>query len=66
MTLDLDRWERDGFLVVPGFVDGPKCDAMILPHFSCANRSPRSRHAYAIHFVDDACRWSEDNWLRPS
>ncbi len=36
----------------------------LLPHFSCANRSPRSRHAYAIHFVDDACRWSADNWLR--
>jgi phytanoyl-CoA hydroxylase len=36
----------------------------LLPHFSCANRSPRSRHAYAIHFVDDACHWSEDNWLR--
>jgi phytanoyl-CoA hydroxylase len=35
-----------------------------LPHFSAANRSPRSRHAYAIHFVDDACRYSEDNWLR--
>jgi phytanoyl-CoA hydroxylase len=36
----------------------------LLPHWSCANRSPRSRHAYAIHFVDDACTWTEDNWLR--
>lgn len=35
----------------------------LLPHFSCANRSPRSRHAYAIHFVDDACAWDDDNWL---
>ena len=38
----------------------------LLPHWSCANRSARSRHAYAIHFVDDACRWTEDNWMRRS
>lgn len=35
----------------------------LLPHFSAANRSPKSRHAYAIHFVDDACAWTPDNWL---
>lgn len=36
----------------------------LLPHFSAANRSPRSRHAYALHFVDDACAWTADNWMR--
>lgn len=36
----------------------------LLPHWSSANRSPRSRHAYAIHYVDDACAWAQDNWLR--
>ncbi len=36
----------------------------LLPHWSCANRSARSRHAYAIHFVDDACTWTADNWMR--
>lgn len=35
----------------------------LLPHFSPPNRSPRSRLAYALHFVDDACVWSADNWL---
>ncbi|HVJ89358.1 MAG TPA: phytanoyl-CoA dioxygenase family protein [Labilithrix sp.] len=35
----------------------------LLPHWSSANRSPRSRHAYALHFVDDACAWDADNWL---
>jgi phytanoyl-CoA hydroxylase len=34
-----------------------------LPHWSSANRSDRSRHAYAIHYVDDATTWSADNWL---
>jgi phytanoyl-CoA hydroxylase len=36
----------------------------LLPHWSAANRSTRSRHAYAIHFVDDACHWTPDNWMR--
>jgi phytanoyl-CoA hydroxylase len=36
----------------------------LLPHWSPANRSPISRHAYSLHFVDDATRWPEDNWLR--
>lgn len=36
----------------------------LLPHWSSANRSPRSRHAYALHVVDDACTWSADNWMR--
>ena len=35
----------------------------LLPHFSCANRSPRSRHAFSLHFVDDACVYPADNWL---
>jgi phytanoyl-CoA hydroxylase len=35
-----------------------------LPHWSSANRSARSRHAYAIHYVDDATTWTEDNWMR--
>lgn len=38
----------------------------LLPHWSGANRSPRSRHAYSVHVIDEACRYPEDNWLRPS
>ena len=36
----------------------------LLPHWSPSNRSASSRHAYSLHFVDDACRWPDDNWLR--
>ena len=36
----------------------------LLPHWSGANRSPRSRHAYSIHVIDAVCRYPEDNWLR--
>jgi phytanoyl-CoA hydroxylase len=35
----------------------------LLPHWSSSNRSPNSRHAYALHYVDDACQWSRDNWM---
>ncbi len=35
-----------------------------LPHLSGPNRSPHSRHAYALHLVDGTCRWSDKNWLR--
>lgn len=35
-----------------------------LPHRSAANRSNRSRHAYALHVVDGACAYPADNWLQ--
>ena len=36
----------------------------LVPHRSAPNRSPRSRHAYALHMVDGAAEWAADNWLR--
>jgi phytanoyl-CoA hydroxylase len=36
----------------------------LLPHLSGANLSPRSRHAYTLHVVDGAARYSPDNWLQ--
>ena len=35
-----------------------------LPHRSGPNLSDRSRHAYALHLIDGATRYSPDNWLR--
>ncbi|MFZ1427971.1 MAG: phytanoyl-CoA dioxygenase family protein [Geminicoccaceae bacterium] len=37
-----------------------------LPHRSGPNSSDRSRHAFALHLIDGACRYSADNWLRRS
>lgn len=34
-----------------------------LPHYSDANTSDRSRHAYTLHVIDGACRYPDDNWL---
>lgn len=38
----------------------------LLPHFSAANRSPRSRLAYTLHITDGRAVYSPLNWLQPS
>jgi phytanoyl-CoA hydroxylase len=35
-----------------------------LPHRSGPNLSDRSRHAYALHLIDAACRYDSGNWLQ--
>ena len=36
----------------------------LLPHWSDANRSPRSRHAYSLHCISAAARYPSWNWLQ--
>ncbi|SJZ87002.1 phytanoyl-CoA hydroxylase [Enhydrobacter aerosaccus] len=36
----------------------------LLPHASAANRSDRSRHAYALHVIDGRAVYDSDNWLQ--
>ena len=36
----------------------------LLPHWSGANTSSRSRHAYTLHLVDGRAVYPADNWLR--
>lgn len=36
----------------------------LLPHFSAANRSPRSRLAYTLHVTDAGAAYSPGNWLQ--
>jgi phytanoyl-CoA hydroxylase len=35
-----------------------------LPHLSKANRSPRTRHAYTLHFIEGEANYPEWNWLQ--
>jgi phytanoyl-CoA hydroxylase len=35
-----------------------------LPHASAPNRSPRPRHAYALHIIDADAAYAPDNWLQ--
>ena len=36
----------------------------LLPHWSDANRSGRSRHAYTLHCISAAADYPDWNWLR--
>jgi phytanoyl-CoA hydroxylase len=38
----------------------------LLAHYSAANRSPRSRHAYSLHVIDARAAYRPDNWLQRS
>ncbi|MDC0141119.1 phytanoyl-CoA dioxygenase family protein [Pelagibacteraceae bacterium] len=35
-----------------------------LPHYSCENKSPYSRHAYTIHAIDGKSKYLDYNWLQ--
>jgi len=35
-----------------------------LPHYSCENTSPNSRHAYTIHVIDQSNDYPDWNWLQ--
>ena len=35
-----------------------------LPHYSCENTSPNSRHAYTIHVIDQNSKYPNSNWLQ--
>jgi phytanoyl-CoA hydroxylase len=36
----------------------------LLPHYSAANRSAKSRHAYTLHVTDASSAYSPGNWLQ--
>jgi phytanoyl-CoA hydroxylase len=36
------------------------------PHMSGPNLSEKSRHAYTLHVIDQACHWPAENWLQRS
>ena len=64
VTLKEHAWHQSELVAMPV----PKGSLVILngefPHLSYANRSARSRHAYAIHAVDNTCDYPELNWLQ--
>ena len=37
-----------------------------LPHYSCENKSNKSRHAYTLHVIDGNCKYPDFNWLQRS
>ena len=35
-----------------------------LPHYSCENKSDKSRHAYTLHAIDGKSKYADYNWLQ--
>lgn len=63
-TLDDSPWPEEGRVALEVGAGTLVILHGLLPHLSRANRSPKSRHAYTLHFIDEACRYPEENWLR--
>ena len=65
-TMKEHQWQDHELVALPV----PKGSLVLLngefPHLSYANRSAKSRHAYAVHAVDQKCDYPEVNWLQPN
>jgi phytanoyl-CoA hydroxylase len=67
-TLDAQPWPSTEALAVPLEVEAGALVLFhgLLPHYSAANRSARSRHAYTLHVTDASSRYAARNWLQRS
>lgn len=65
-TLDDTPWPTTTELAVPLEVEAGALVLFhgLLPHYSAANRSAKSRHAYTLHATDAGSRYSPRNWLQ--
>ena len=64
-TLDATAWPQPLHAVPLEVAAGTLvCLHGMLPHYSAANRSDRSRVAYSLHAIDANCAWSAMNWLQ--
>src|SRR5262249_36058332 len=64
--LDATPWPAAGQGAVPLEVSAGSLVVFhgLLPHYSAANRSALSRHAYTLHVTDAGSRYSPRNWLQ--
>lgn len=63
-TLDETPWHEDRALAAE-----VKAGTLVVfdgraPHMSLPNTSGKSRHAYTLHAIDQACRYPDSNWLQ--
>lgn len=63
-TLDDTPWPEDRALPAEAPVGTLVIFSGRAPHFSGANRSERSRHAYTLHVIDRRCHYPAENWLQ--
>ena len=69
--MNMEELSNEPFPETDTFVEVKKGTLVLLhgrlPHYSCENKSPNSRHAYTIHAIDGKSKYLDYNWLqRPS
>jgi phytanoyl-CoA hydroxylase len=63
-VLDATPWPEERKVAVEAKAGTLVAFAGRAPHLSGPNLSARSRHAYTLHVIDQACHYPADNWLQ--
>ena len=66
--MKMEQLSNEPFPETDTFVEVKKGTLVLLhgrlPHYSCENKSPNSRHAYTIHAIDGKSKYLDYNWLQ--
>lgn len=63
-VLDATPWDEERLIPLELGRGGVVLLDGLVPHYSKANRSPRSRHAYTLHLVSGDDAYPQSNWLQ--
>jgi len=69
--MKMEELSKEPFPETDTFVEVKKGSLVLLhgrlPHYSCENKSEKSRHAYTLHVIEGKYKYLDYNWLqRPS
>ncbi len=66
--MQMEELSKEPFPETDTFVEVKKGSLVLLhgrlPHYSCENKSPNSRHAYTLHVIDGNTKYLDYNWLQ--
>ena len=66
--MKMEELSNEPFPQTDTFVEVKKGSLVLLhgrlPHYSCENKSPNSRHAYTLHVIDGKTKYLDYNWLQ--
>ncbi len=66
--MKMEELSNEPFPETDTFVEVKKGSLVLLhgrlPHYSCENKSPNSRHAYTLHVIDGKTKYLDYNWIQ--
>ena len=66
--MTIEELSKEPFPETDTFVEVKKGSLVLLhgrlPHYSCENKSDKSRHAYTLHVIEGRSKYSDYNWLQ--